>query len=188
VAKEGHRSKATRERIEVAARTIFSRYGYERSTIRAIAAAALIHPSMVMRYFGSKEALFARVVRFELRLPNLTAVPPQELGAALVRHFLERWENGAGELPALLRAAVSNVDARARMAEIFEQQLTHATSSLGDPATAPRRATLVASQMLGLALTRYVLEFDAALAMSQEEIVQSVGPTIQSYLLGSGTS
>jgi AcrR family transcriptional regulator len=182
VANCGAKSQATRARIETAARKIFSAHGYDRATIRMIASEADIHASMVMRYFGSKEALFATVVKFDLLLPDLTTISPQERGMGLVRHFLERWENGAGELPALLRAAVSNPEARMRMAEIFETQLTAAIASTGDPTTGAERATLIASQMLGLALTRYVLGFEAAQTMPREKIINLVGGVIQSYL------
>ena len=46
------RSQPTRDRILAAARLIFARDGYERTTIRAVAAEAAINPAMVMRYFG----------------------------------------------------------------------------------------------------------------------------------------
>ncbi|MDK2768108.1 MAG: TetR family transcriptional regulator [Sphingomonas sp.] len=177
------KSQLTRDRIAVAARKIFSAQGFDRATIRAIAEEANIHASMVMRYFGSKEALFATVVRFDLRLPDLTTIPSSELGEALVRHFLERWEDGGGgELAALLRAAVTHPIARARMVSIFEDQLAAALRQTGDQATAPQRAALIASQMLGLAMTRYVLGFASARAMDRETIVKRLAMTIQAYL------
>lgn len=176
------KSSATRERIEIAARKIFAEQGYDRATIRTIATEANIHASMVMRYFGSKEALFSTVVQFDLRLPDLTVIPTAERGPALVRHFLERWEDGERELTALLRAAVSHPAAQARMAGIFEEQLASAMRTMTEPATASRRATLIASQMLGLALIRYVLAFDTARDMDFETIVTAVGATVQSYL------
>lgn len=77
-----------------AARERFATEGYERATVRAIAADAGIDPAMVMRYFGSKERLFAAAAEFDLRLPDLAAVPADEIGAVLVGHFLDRWEIG----------------------------------------------------------------------------------------------
>lgn len=176
------RSQATRDRIEAAARRVFSAHGYDRATIRMIAAEADIHASMVMRYFGTKEALFATAVQFDLKLPDLAGVPRSQRGPALVAHFLDRWEQGAGELPALLRAAVSSPEARTRLTHIFEGQLVATMARIGDPATAGDRASLVASQMLGLALTRYVLEFETARSLARDTIVERVGAAIQSYL------
>src|SRR6266705_3863507 len=101
----GRRSDTTKAAILAAARQHFAASGYERATIRAIAADAGIDPAMVMRYFGNKEKLFAAAAEFDLRLPDLTAVPRASLGSVLVGFFLERWESD-DLLQALLRAAV----------------------------------------------------------------------------------
>src|SRR5689334_15268484 len=116
------RSEPTRAAILAAARNRFAADGYERATIRAIAADAGIDPAMVMRYYGNKEKLFAAAADFDLRLPDLAGVPAAGRGAALVRHFLRRWESD-GTFVALLRAAVTNEAARDRMLDIFATQL-----------------------------------------------------------------
>ncbi|MEV4809621.1 TetR family transcriptional regulator [Micromonospora avicenniae] len=178
------RSDATRAAILQAARDRFAAEGYERATIRAIAADARIDPSMVMRYYGSKEGLFAAAAEFDLRLPDLTTVPPGQLGEVLVRHFLDRWE-GDETLAALLRAASTNPGAADRMRAIFADQITEAVAALGtDPATAARRAGLVAAQTLGLAFTRYIVRLPPMVAMAPEELVAWIAPSLQRYLTG----
>src|SRR5919197_3958281 len=87
------RSDRSRAAILAAARDRFAADGYEKATIRAIAADARIDPALVMRYFGNKEKLFAAAAEFDLRLPDLTALPRGSVGKALVKHFLERWES-----------------------------------------------------------------------------------------------
>ncbi|PZG03794.1 TetR family transcriptional regulator, partial [Micromonospora craterilacus] len=150
-------SDATRAAILRAARDRFAADGYDRATIRAIAADARIDPSMVMRYYGSKEGLFAAAAEFDLRLPDLSGVPHDRLGEALASYFFTRWE-GDTTLPALLRTASTNPGGAERVRQIFATQLGAAVARLvADPAEAPRRAGLVASQLLGVALTRYVL-------------------------------
>ena len=176
------RSDATRAAILLAARERFASDGYERATIRAIAADAGIDPSMVMRYYGNKEKLFAAAAEFDLRLPDVSAIPAGELGTALAGHFLRRWE-GDETLTALLRAAATNEAAADRMRELFGAQLLPVVIAAGaDPAEAPRRAALVASQMLGLALCRFVLRLPPMVAMPAPEAAAWVGPTIQRYL------
>ncbi|MBP0651818.1 TetR/AcrR family transcriptional regulator, partial [Mycobacterium tuberculosis] len=69
------RSQPTRDRILKAARTLFAELGYEKTTIRAIAAAADINVSMVIRYYGSKEELFVAAARFDKPFTRLTDVP-----------------------------------------------------------------------------------------------------------------
>ncbi|MBP2320627.1 AcrR family transcriptional regulator [Kibdelosporangium banguiense] len=176
------RSDVTRAAILVAARERFASDGYERATIRAIAADAAIDPAMVMRYYGNKEKLFAAAAEFDLRLPDLTVVPPAEIGSVLARHFVTRWENDE-TMMALLRAGVTNESAAERMRSIFASQLGPvAVTVCSDPDGAATRAGLVATQVLGFALCRYVLRLHPVVAMTEDEIVRWLGPTLQRYL------
>ncbi|MBW6439480.1 TetR family transcriptional regulator [Actinoplanes hulinensis] len=176
------RSDATRAAILAAARERFAADGFERATIRAIAADARIDPSMVMRYYGNKEGLFAAAAEFDLRLPDLAGAEPTSVGEVLVRHFLERWE-GDDTLLALLRAAVTQEGPAERMRAIFAGQLGPLSARLAPEAgQAPLRAGLVASQMLGFALCRYVLRLPPMVGLEREEAVAWLGPTVQRYL------
>jgi len=177
------RSDATRAAILAAAREQFAANGYQAATIRAIAAAARIDPAMVMRYYGNKEGLFAAAAEFDLRLPDLGLLPRSAVGAALVEHFLDRWE-GDDTLMALLRTAVTNDVAAARMQAIFATQLAPLIARLcGEPrAAAAQRAGLVATQILGLALCRYVLRLPPVVGLKRADIVRRIGATLQAYL------
>src|ERR1700737_926978 len=84
-------SESTKAAILSAARERFAAVGDEAATIRAIAADAGIDPAMVMRYFGSKDQLFAAAAEFDLRFPGFAGVEHVHLGAAVVRHFLDPW-------------------------------------------------------------------------------------------------
>lgn len=176
------RSDATRATILTAARARFAADGYEKATIRAIAKDAQIDPSMVMRYYGNKEGLFAAAVSIDLRLPDIGAAPREDVGRALVNHFLDVWETD-GVLTAMLRVGITNTAGAERMQGIFRDQLLPVAHRVcPDPAEAPARAGLCASQILGMALTRYVLKFPPAVALSREELADWVGPTVQRYL------
>ena len=180
----GRRSERTKAAILAAAREHFAACGYERATIRAIAADAGVDPAMVMRYFGNKEKLFAAAAEFDLRLPDLTAVPRGTLGSVLVGHFLDRWESD-DTLQALLRAAVSYGVAVARLRAIFATRVMPAVAPLcEDAATAATRAGLVATQMLGMALCRYVLRLPPVVALDRAAVNRWLAPTIQRYLTG----
>ncbi|MEU0944002.1 TetR family transcriptional regulator [Streptomyces canus] len=176
------RSDDTRDAILAAARERFAADGYERATIRAIAKDAAIDPSMVMRYYGNKEGLFAAAVSVDLRLPEPGALSRDEVGRALVSHFLDLWEENE-VLTALLRVGATNQAGAERMQGIFrEQVMPVALRVCPDPERAPARAALVATQLLGLALTRYVLRFPPTVALGREEIVAWLAPTVQRYL------
>jgi AcrR family transcriptional regulator len=177
------RSDATRAAILAAAREHFAASGYHAATIRAIAARAQIDPALVMRYYGNKEGLFAAAAEFDLRLPDLGALPRRAVGAALVTHFIDRWE-GDDTLMALLRTAVTNEAAAARMQAIFATQVApHIAKLSGRPrAEVATRAGLIATQILGLALCRYVLKLPPVVALKRAEVVRWVGATVQGYL------
>jgi AcrR family transcriptional regulator len=178
------RSLPAREAILGAARSRFATEGYDRTTVRAIAADAHVDPSMVMRYFGSKRQLFARSAEFDLRLPDLAAAPRAQVGHVLTAHLLDRWEADDG-LQILLRTATTDDDAAQRMRTIFAGQIAPQIAALtGDEAAAVTRAGLVATQALGMALCRYVLRLPPIVAMTPAEIVAWLGPTLQRYLTG----
>lgn len=176
------RSEATRNAILAAARERFATDGYERATIRAIARDARIDPSMVMRYYGTKEGLFAAAVAVDLRLPDLSEFPREGAGRALASHFLNVWE-GNEILTALLRVGATNEAGAERMQGVFREQVLPIVRSVcPDPEQVPARAALVSSQLLGLALTRYVLRVPSAVELAREEIVAWLGPALQRYL------
>ncbi|MEV7390287.1 MULTISPECIES: TetR family transcriptional regulator [unclassified Streptomyces] len=176
------RSDASRSAILAAARERFATDGYERATIRAIAKDAHIDPSMVMRYFGNKDGLFAAAVALDLRMPDLSEAPRTEVGRALVAHFLDIWEENE-ELTAVLRVAVTNKAGAERLQGIFREQVVPVAQRVcPDPEQVPARAALCASQLMGLALTRYVLRLPPAVELAREEILAWLGPTLQRYL------
>ncbi|HEX8861531.1 MAG TPA: TetR family transcriptional regulator [Actinomycetes bacterium] len=195
------RSDRTRASILEAARHRFARDGYERATIRAIAADARIDPSMVMRYFGSKQGLFTAAAEIDLRLPDLRGAPRSRLGERLVAHFLSRWEGvsaallsqppGPGgeqgqvdeALLVLLRAAVTNEDAAERMRTMLLEQVAPAVAAVA-PDLPEARTGMVTSQILGLALCRHVLRLPAVAELDHDTLVARFGPTIRRYLTG----
>ncbi|MFJ7592662.1 TetR family transcriptional regulator [Streptomyces sp. NPDC097617] len=179
-------SDTTKTAILRAARERFAAQGYERTTIRAVAADAGIDPSMVMRYFGSKEQLFGAALAVDLRLPDLGAVPAGELPAALVRHFVERWEGDPADdaLLVLLRSAVTNEQAADRMREVFAAQVAPALAAAVGPERAARAAGLVSAQLLGLALTRYLLRLPGVVALTPAEVVEGLAPALAATLSG----
>ena len=176
------RSQPTRDRILDAARRLFCDQGYERTTIRAVAAAADIDSSMVMRYYGSKEGLFAAAATFDLDFPDLTQVPRNQMGRTLVRHFLKRWEARDRDLPGLLRVCITHQDGRALLVAVFRKQIAPMIARITGPKHGAERAALIATQMLGLALTRYVLALPPVVGLSQDTLVDRIGATLQIYL------
>ena len=122
----------TKAVILAAARERFAETGYEGATIRAIAADANIDPSMVMRYFGNKDRLFAAAAEFDLRFPDLSE-RARRAGPRAGRALPARWEDDEA-LVVLLRSGTTNAEAAQRMTDIFAAQLLPAIAKL-DPTT-----------------------------------------------------
>jgi AcrR family transcriptional regulator len=180
------KSDRTRAAIFEAAQALFAEIGYERTTIRGIAGRASADPALVIRYFGSKDGLFAQATNFNLKLPDLSKTPRGETGHMLIAHFFELWEGALSNssLPILLRAAASNEGAAERIRQIFARQVIPALKQAVSSPDAEKRAGLISSQLLGLALCRYVLKLPFVVSMSKEEIIGAVGPALQSYVTG----
>ncbi|MBY8872732.1 TetR family transcriptional regulator [Micromonospora sp. PLK6-60] len=181
----------TREAILAAARAAFAERGFDAASIRAIAAAAGVDPALVHHYFGTKEELFRATVAIPIDpaelLPAVLAGGPDEVGERLVRTFLTVWDSPVGKAAvALLRSAVSSEWTARLLREFLSTQiLRRVLDQLDlDPAERPLRGALLASQVAGLAMMRYVIRLDPIASADRETLVAAIGPTLQRYLTG----
>ncbi len=175
----GPRSVATRRAILEVSRRMFSARGFERTTVRAVAAEAEIYPSMVMRYFGSKAGLFTAAATSNVEPPDLRRFPAEKRGECMVRHFVDRWEHGPEDdsLVFLLRTAVTNPQVAEQMQGNFKRLIAEPVAALGVD-QADRRAGLIGTHLLGLALCRYVLRLQPIAADPVEQVIADVAPAV----------
>jgi AcrR family transcriptional regulator len=180
----------TREAILDAARRAFAEQGYQRATIRGVAELAGVDPALVHHYFGTKQDLFVAAVQLPINpVPQLMAVlgeDPDRTGERIVEVFLSVWDHAADQSPllALIRSAVGDERAAAMLREfITEEVLGQLAHRLGSP-DARLRATLVASQLIGLAMARYIVRVEPLASAPAAELTAAVGPTLQRYLTG----
>jgi AcrR family transcriptional regulator len=196
-ARTGRRAggSGTREAILSASRAQFAQHGYDGTTIRAIARAAGVDPALVHHYYGGKEKLFAAAMQLpfipsEVITAALTqGAPSDSLGTHMVRTALSVWESAQvrDAFQTMLRSALTSEHAAATLREFITEAILGPVASAADGGVAERtpfRASLVATQMLGLALSRYVLRFEPVAAASVAELAVAVGPTIDRYLTG----
>ncbi|HEY2203652.1 MAG TPA: TetR family transcriptional regulator [Pseudonocardia sp.] len=181
------RSESTRTAIVSTARRLFADRGYQGTTIRAVAAEAGIDPSMVMRYYGNKEGLFAAAVDIDLGLPSAADLPRDRIGEAIAGHVLRRWEGELADelIILLLRSACTNETAAEQLRQVFQRQVLPLVREIsGDAPDADRRAALLGTQVIGLAMCRYVLRLPSMVAMDRPTLVASLAPVLRHYLLG----
>ena len=182
-------SPATRDAILAAAREAFGAVGFERATIRDIAARADVDPALVIHYFGSKGALFATAMELPIKpaefAARIFADGPERAGECLAEAFLALWEDPrfAAQVRGILRAAVSHDSAAASLRTFIEGQVVDAvTGYLGEDARL--RFELAGSHLIGLAFARYILRAEPLASASVAELVALLGPTLQTYLAG----
>ena len=177
----------TRERILQAARQDFSNAGYDGVTIRGIAAQAKVDPALVLHYFESKDGMFRAAVQFPVDpkefIPKLLAPGLDGLGERLVKFFVETWDSPTGSpLLGLIRSVVANEEAAAILREFVTREVLARIANALELDHPELRAGLVASQLVGLAMLRYVVKVEPLASASREDVVVWLGPTLQHYL------
>ena len=180
----------TREAILDAARRAFAEQGYQHATIRGVADLAGVDPALVHHYFGTKQGLFVAAMQLPVNpVEQLTAVlaeDPGQAGERMVEVFLSIWDHAADQSPllALVRSAVGDEHAAAMLREfITEEVLGPVAHRLGSP-DARLRATLVGSQIIGLAMARYIVRVEPLASAPAAQVAAAIGPTLQRYLTG----
>ena len=181
----------SRDAVLSAAKGRFATEGYEKTTLRAIARDAHVDPSMVLYLFGSKEELFRESLRLiidpEVLVAALTGATDDEpdIGTRMVRTYLRIWEtpDTAATVRAMLQSATSNSHAHDAFRGFMQNYVLTAVSGvLGGGEQARLRATLAASQLVGTALLRYVIEVPPLATLPVEEVVALIAPTVTRYL------
>ena len=172
----------TRADILAAARRRFGSDGYERTTLRAVAADVGIDPALVVRYFGSKQDLFAAAAEFTLDLPDLAKVDPDDVADALLPSFFAVWEEDT-TFVALLRAAMTSPRPRRRCG-MCSPRRSRRSLPPSRPTTPRSAPALMGAFVIGLATTRYVLANPAVADLSHDELIRWARPVIRQLLVG----
>jgi AcrR family transcriptional regulator len=178
----------SREAIAAAARAQFAEVGYDRATIRSIAAAAGVDPALVMRFFGSKEALFRDVMALPAAaadaLERLADGPRETIGRRLAEVVVGLLENPATRPVVLgrIRSATSHPDAAALVRETVTRDLLRLAAAVSDDEP-EARAVLAGAHVVGIAFARYVVCVEPLASLPAADVVDYVAPTFQRYLV-----
>jgi AcrR family transcriptional regulator len=181
-------SEDTRAQVLAAARHEFADGGFERATIRGIAGRAGVDPALVHHYFGSKRELFRAAMQLPVDVEGMVARivegPRDQLGERFVRAALEQWEHPASRelFLGIIRSATTDPVAAEMLREILTEGPLLALASISDRPDARLRGTLAGSQIVGLAMARYVVGVEPLASASADEVAAAVGPTLQRYL------
>lgn len=183
-------SPATREAILSAARLLFSQRGFEKATIRGVAAEAQVDPALVHHYFGSKKDLFLAATELPVDPTTiamaLREVPIDELGEAILRAVVGVWDSPAGPgMVAVFRGIISGSDPGLFPSFMIDVVLKDVRDRIDVPkGTGRTRINLVFSQIAGLGIARMILRIEPLASMSIDDLVPLMAPNIQRYLTG----
>jgi hypothetical protein len=145
---------------------------------------------MVNHWFGSKEGLFGEAV---LKLPfnpkdiveHLLAASPDDIGETIVRRFLGIWDStGGGVFTALMRSITSHEEAAVMLKDFFFKHVFKHVIRKMAPDNHEFRATLVATQIVGMGMVRYVAKFEPFASTDVDTVAAAVAPTLQRYITG----
>ncbi len=173
-----------------AARQGFAASGFARTTVRAIAAEAGVDPALVHHYFGTKDELFLAALELpvdprQVLLPAVLAGDIDDAAERLVRAFLSVWDDPEirVRLVAVFRG-ILDADGERLLRDGF---LPVVLDPIGGALGIDRpelRMPVVASQIVGLIVLRYVVRVEPLASLSADEVVAIYAPTIQRYLTG----
>jgi AcrR family transcriptional regulator len=177
-------SSSTREAILAAARERFAAVGYERTRVRDVAADAGVDAALVHYFFKSKDGLFVATMELPFRpaeiIAPVLAGGVDGLGERMVRRMLTVWDENRPALMGLVRSASSHPGAALALREFVLSEIIGKLAAALDGDQL--RATLVASQIVGLIAARYIAQVEPLASMDREEIVPLVAPTLQRYM------
>jgi AcrR family transcriptional regulator len=180
----------TREAILAAAGRHFAQYGYDRASLRGIAAEAGVDQKLIAHFFGSKQQLFVAAVGLPFNpgevLPTVLAGDRASIGerlATLLVDVLEQPELHQ-RLTGVVRAAASEPEVARMLREFLSRELFAPAAELLGSEDGAFRANLVGSQIVGLVMARYVIAIEPLASMPPQAVAAAVAPTLQRYLLG----
>lgn len=181
-------SPPNREAILAAAREQFAERGYDNATIRGIAAKAGVDPALVHHYFVSKERLFTTAVRLPISprefVPKLLVGGAPGLGERLLRRLFDVWASDPDALVGLVRSAASHEYAARMIREFMTREILEPVARAIDMPQPRLRTALVSSQIIGLAIARFVVRLEPIASADPETLIASYAPTLQRYLTG----
>ena len=183
-------ASGTREAIREAAARLFAERGYDRTSMRAIAAEAGVDMKLVAYFFGSKQQLFVEVFTppFDpaVAIPEVFAGDRVEIGERVARFLLSVLESPEGRrrMIGLIRAAASEPEAARMVRDLISREVLARIVDALDVEDADVRASLLGSQVVGLAMARYIVGVEPLASMSAEAVVAAIAPNLQRYLTG----
>ena len=158
--------------------------------MRQVAADAGVDVALVHYFFGTKDGLFSAAMALPVSpadaVAKVLAQGTDDLGRRLLRTVLGVWDDpeSGGPLLALVRSAATHEEAAILLRQFLEQEALGQLAGALELPEPELRTSLVASQVVGLLFTRYVLRLGPLASADPETLVAAIGPALDHYLTG----
>lgn len=179
----------TRGEILTAARAEFASKGYDQTSMRGVARAAGVDPALIHHYFDGKDGLFVAAMDLPLSprevLMEALDVPRAEAGETIIRTMLGVWDDDAYRpaLLATLRSLTGGGEVGVLVRKGFlEGMILPVLRQQIEGAVSERAVGLMATQIVGLIVARYLVGVEPIASMTRDELAELVGPTLQRYV------
>ena len=178
------RRRRTEAAILKAARDLFAEKGFERTTIRGVAAAAGFDPALVMQHFGSKENLFAAASRWRDDHARILTATSDSLPSAALADLFDNFESADDQeaATALMRNCLTHPSAARIMRDEVMCDRTAAIAATMSGEDAELRAGLFGACMIGLGMARYLLEIEPVAGASRDDLHRLMEPVLRALI------
>lgn len=178
------RRRRTENAILAAARRQFGELGYERTSIRAVAAEAGIDPALVMQLFGTKERLFSLAAAFGVDLESLTGAAAADLAEAAAAHLFTDFEDPErrGGAAALLRSCLTHPAAGAVLRDQVMGPTQVAVAATIGGSDSELRAAVLNACTLGVTIARYLLQDPVLAGADRADIERILQPALRTIV------
>jgi len=179
----GDRPGDARQRLIAAARRRFATDGYDRASLRAIAAEAGLDASLIRHYFGDKAGLLVASMQLPVNpveiLRTVIASGPDGLGRRLVEAFLASWDPHREVIAGLVRTTFADAAVVPPTLQVVRGVVVASLRGVLTGKDAELRAELIAGQLLGLAMLRYVRPLEPLASAPRARVADWYAPAVQ---------
>jgi AcrR family transcriptional regulator len=179
-------SRDTRDAIVSAARAQFAESGFQGASVRSIAAAAGVDAGLIRHYFGDKAGLLVATMQLPVNpielITPLFEQGPVDLGPKIVRTFLGAWDPHRDVFAGLMRTTIATADQEPPALNLLRSVILAGLRSCVTGPDRDLRATLVMSELVGMAVLRYVVALEPLASTPASQVVDTYGPVLQALI------
>lgn len=178
-----------KDSILKAASDLFARQGYDRTSLRHIASAAEVDPSLILHYFGSKKKLFvtsmAPLLEGPRRLPTALEGDSKNIGERLATMFVKLIANDETQklMLGMFRSVSSDTESASVLQEFVEDAIMTTIEEYLPGPNKRLQANILGSQMIGIFVARYIVKVEPLASIDDDQLIKYLAPRIQAHFI-----